>query len=151
VWLIHLTGDVHQPLHATTRVSQAKPHGDEGGNSVVVKGPALELHAFWDDAVGLGDTENFMKAVTVGEGLPAPDASLVGDNNENDWAAESLALAKSQVYVAPVGPGLGPYDLSGAYTTNMQQIARARIALAGARLANLLHTALNCGSTSCAN
>src|SRR5580698_3768900 len=30
-WLLHLVGDVHQPLHATTRISMALPQGDIGG------------------------------------------------------------------------------------------------------------------------
>jgi len=151
VWLLHLVGDVHQPLHCTTRVSQAKPHGDAGGNLVLVQGPSQNLHAFWDDILGVGYTQNFMNAVKVGQALPAPDPSLVGDAQESDWAAESFSLAKSNVYVAPVGAGLGPYDVSGKYTTDAQQLAEARIALAGARLANLLKTALNCGDQSCAN
>ncbi|MGR9180456.1 S1/P1 nuclease (plasmid) [Rhizobium leguminosarum] len=32
VWLLHLVGDAHQPLHATARFSQAHKHGDQGGN-----------------------------------------------------------------------------------------------------------------------
>jgi hypothetical protein len=151
VWLIHLVGDVHQPLHCSTRVTKAAPRGDEGGNSVVVAGPDKELHAFWDDAVGLGETQNFMTAVKVGQTLPAPDPSLVGDAKEDDWAAESFSLAKSAVYVAPVGPGLGPYTMDATYTANTRQIAQQRIALAGARLANLLKTALDCGAKSCAH
>lgn len=151
VWLIHLVGDVHQPLHCSTRVSAANPKGDEGGNLVVVNGPAKELHAFWDGALGDGDTKNFMTAVKVGESLPEPDAALVNDDKEDDWAAESYALAKSSVYVDPIGPGLGPFTVTAAYTANAQQIAEQRVALAGARLANLLKTALQCGDQSCAN
>ncbi|MDR5727279.1 MAG: S1/P1 nuclease [Terriglobia bacterium] len=151
VWLLHLVGDVHQPLHCATRVTKANPHGDLGGNSVVVNGPAKELHAFWDDAVGLGDTKNFMAAVKVGQTLPKADANLAADANQDDWAAESFALAKSAVYLSPVGPGLGPYTLDATYTAETQQIAKQRIALAGARLATLLKTALNCGNQTCAN
>lgn len=151
VWLLHLVGDIHQPLHCATRVTKAKPLGDLGGNLVVINGPTKELHAFWDDAVGLGETQNFMTAVTVGQALPTPDPALAGDNKEDDWAAESFVLAKSSVYIAPVGPGLGPYTLDAAYTANTQTIAKQRIALAGARLANLLTTALNCGDQTCAN
>lgn len=151
VWLLHLVGDVHQPLHCATRVSKAAPHGDLGGNSVVVAGPSKELHAFWDDAVGLGDTQNYMTTVKVGQNLPKADASLAGDADENHWAAESFALAKSSVYLTPVGPGLGPYTLDATYTANTEKIAEQRIALAGARLASLLKTALQCGETSCAH
>lgn len=151
VWLLHLVGDVHQPLHCATRVSVANPKGDLGGNSVVVNGPAKELHGFWDGAVGQGDTRDYMTAVKAGGGLPTPDAMLVSDDKENDWTAESFALAKSAVYIDPVGPGLGPYTMTQEYTANMQKIAQQRIALAGARLAHLLKTALQCGDTACAH
>jgi hypothetical protein len=122
-----------------------------GGNLVLVDGPSKNLHTFWDDLLGTGDTQNFMKAVAAAGTLPAPDPSLVADDNENDWAKESAALAQSDVYVAPVGPGPGPFNLDGAYTTNAQKIARQRVSLAGARLANLLKKALNCGDQTCAN
>src|SRR5262249_18363782 len=54
-WLLHLVGDVHQPLHSTTRVSTTKPDGDDGGNGVKLTWPA-NLHTFWDDVLGCGDT-----------------------------------------------------------------------------------------------
>lgn len=49
-FLIHYTGDVHQPLHATTRVDKDYERGDFGGNTVPlpsIKG-AKNLHAVWD-------------------------------------------------------------------------------------------------------
>jgi hypothetical protein len=151
VWTLHLVGDVHQPLHCVTRVTKDAPRGDLGGNLVVVTGTAKELHAFWDDAVGLGATKDFMKAVKVGQSLSTADASLAGDADENHWAVESFELAKSSVYVESVGLGLGPYTLDAAYTANTEKIAQQRIALAGARLAGLLKTALQCGESSCAH
>jgi hypothetical protein len=151
VWLIHLVGDVHQPLHCATRVSAANPKGDLGGNLVVVNGPAKELHLFWDFALGGGDTKDYMTAVKVAGALPAPDPALVSDDKQDDWAAESYALARSSVYVGPVGSGLGPFTLTPAYTANAQQIAKQRVALAGVRLANLLKEALQCGEQTCAN
>src|ERR1051325_3295197 len=33
-WLLHLVGDLHQPLHCVTRVSRAQRDGDAGGNLV---------------------------------------------------------------------------------------------------------------------
>ena len=151
VWLLHLVGDVHQPLHCSTRVSSAKPGGDLGGNLVLVNGPSKELHAFWDGALGQGVTKNFMTAIKVGKTLPPPDETLVSDDKEDDWAGESFAPAKSSVYVDPVGAGLGPFTMTPAYTVNTQQIAKQRIALAGARLANLLKTAFQCSGRKCAN
>jgi hypothetical protein len=52
-WLLHLIGDVHQPLHCVTRVSTASPEGDDGGNGVTLSAPAT-LHALWDNALGTG-------------------------------------------------------------------------------------------------
>src|SRR5262245_29872651 len=43
-WLLHLVGDLHQPLHATTRVGDTQPDGDDGGNAVKLTSPA-NLHA----------------------------------------------------------------------------------------------------------
>src|SRR5207244_10327555 len=37
-WLIHLLGDVHQPLHCTTRFTRDLPKGDRGGNRVKLRG-----------------------------------------------------------------------------------------------------------------
>src|SRR3954470_19659050 len=31
-WLMHLVGDIHQPLHASGRVTPTEPCGDQGGN-----------------------------------------------------------------------------------------------------------------------
>ena len=49
-WLLHLVGDVHQPLHSSARVTNAEPHGDRGGNDFALDDPESwgNLHAFWD-------------------------------------------------------------------------------------------------------
>lgn len=48
--MIHYTGDIHQPLHATSRVDSDYPAGDRGGNSLRLpsRGGASNLHASWD-------------------------------------------------------------------------------------------------------
>src|ERR1043166_6837010 len=43
-WLLHLVGDVHQPLHCASLVSHAKPDGDSGGNGVKLSGTPNNLH-----------------------------------------------------------------------------------------------------------
>ena len=53
-WLEHLVGDVHQPLHLTSRFLRSQPKGDEGGNFVFVE-PGRNLHALWDDAAAPRD------------------------------------------------------------------------------------------------
>ncbi len=77
VWLLHLVGDVHQPLHAATRVSSGATGGDNGGNDEKVCRVSLascneKLHAFWDGALGSGDVADAEE--TAGT-LPTPDSS----------------------------------------------------------------------------
>lgn len=52
-FLIHYVGDVHQPLHATTRVDHNYTRGDFGGNLVYLpaKSGAGNLHAVWDSVI----------------------------------------------------------------------------------------------------
>ena len=45
VWLEHLVGDIHQPLHATSRFTQDHPSGDAGGNLVLSLPAALQGRA----------------------------------------------------------------------------------------------------------
>lgn len=51
-FLIHLIGDIHQPLHTATLFSNLFPKGDMGGNLFKITYPSKkslnELHAFWD-------------------------------------------------------------------------------------------------------
>jgi hypothetical protein len=51
--LMHYTGDIHQPLHATSRVDKEYPAGDRGGNSFHLPpiDGAKNLHAVWDSVV----------------------------------------------------------------------------------------------------
>jgi len=50
--LIHYLGDIHQPLHCTSKVDHEYPgpDGDRGGNSIPIaeKNGIDELHAVWD-------------------------------------------------------------------------------------------------------
>ena len=145
VWLLHLTGDIHQPLHCSNRISQAAKRGDGGGNSVKIDVDPNDLHGYWDNLLGVGDTQNFTVAVTAGQKLSAADATAAADLSEADWASESFTLAKSDVYLnPPIGAGLGPFTIGSNpnYTAASLKIAQTRVALAGARLAALLNTEL---------
>jgi len=142
VWLEHLVGDIHQPLHAATRVSSSDSQGDHGGNLVTLcSAPCRrELHAFWDDL--LGTSSKASSAATVGRNLPAADATLAAKTDAADWAAESFDASKQTVYVSPIASGDGPFTLTPAYKTAAKKLARQRVALAGVRLANLLNDEL---------
>jgi S1/P1 Nuclease len=152
IFLEHLVGDVHQPLHGTVRYNAGK--GDEGGNTVKIKmAVALEkdfggsktspreLHAFWDDLPGVGQAAPALPgAATFAKALTFPSGAAIDNTDPADWANESLALAKSDAYKTPIGPSAAStYTVTPAYYNQALQDAKTRVALAGARLAKLLN------------
>lgn len=142
VWLEHLVGDVHQPLHATSRFSADLPEGDRGGNSVTLCASPCknELHAFWDNQPGTSKKPT--TAIAAADKLGAAPAAQAAIADDRVWITESFEAAKQFVYSSPVGPGAGPYTLTAAYKSRAKTQAKARIELAGVRLANLINADL---------
>jgi hypothetical protein len=142
VWLLHLVGDVHQPLHATSRFTRTQPTGDAGGNQVALCNRPCrnELHAFWDDLPGTGKKPAV--AIRRANRLPRPDARVAAIDDESKWVLESFEIAQNSVYMPPIGIGAGPFSIDGPYRNVAHGVARQRLALAGARLAHVLNEAL---------
>jgi hypothetical protein len=144
VWLIHLVADVHQPLHATSRFDKAHVAGDDGGNGVLVCTAPCErhqkLHAFWDHIFGM--TADAAGAIEKARQLPAANSQLASISDEDVWIRESFEAAQTHAYASPIAVGVGPYEVTDAYRTAAQEVAMQRVALAAARLANLLNDAL---------
>ena len=142
VWLLHIVGDVHQPLHATSRFDKDQSNGDQGGNLVALCAAPCkdELHAFWDDV--LGTQTDPEAAIKEADRLPAATVNAAAISDEAVWIDESFEAAKKFVYAAPVGVGAGPFTLDQRYKTAAKKVAEERVALAGARLANLLNADL---------
>ena len=141
VWLLHLVGDVHQPLHATSRFTRSQPDGDAGGNRVALcQRPCRnELHAFWDDIPGT--EKNPMVAIRRAAHLPQPDAHVAAIDDERQWIHESFMIAQNSVYIPPIGDGPGPWRIDGPYRSIAHRITGDRLALAGYRLAHVLNEA----------
>lgn len=145
VWLEHLVGDVHQPLHATSRFTVDHPHGDAGGNLVVFCAAPCsdELHAYWDGL--LGDKPTIAEVTTTSQTLMAggkPPAADITD--PATWVNESFELAKSVVYIAPISDDNNPAVTisprpDAAYQAKADATARSQVTLAGYRLAGLLN------------
>jgi S1/P1 Nuclease len=148
VWLLHLVGDVHQPLHATSRFTHANPQGDNGGNKEKVCNPSCggKLHAFWDDVLGTSDSVT--TAINAARALPKADPTQSSIADEAAWVDESFQTAQQFAYRAPIGAGNGPFTLTNAYKIAAKNEARKRIALAGGRLANMLNNELKQPSVS---
>ena len=149
-FIIHFVGDLHQPLHCSTRVSQAHPQGDEGGNLVKITG-AKNLHSFWDGGLTTfpreGPPPNFTppslakitaaaKKITAANPDSDPGIKLNDPANFQSWADESFALAKDTAYNG-MHDGTTP---SQAYRKKGVQVAQQRVAWGGYRLAALLNS-----------
>lgn len=143
-FLLHFTGDLHQPLHA------ADNH-DQGGNQVQVlyRGHrvASRLHAYWDTAVvqriGRDDAAAAEDLATTF----AADRDAWQRGRPADWALESFAAAKATAYALPSATvpdehGTPAYALDEAYEQRATATAREQLAKAGFRLATLLNAAL---------
>jgi hypothetical protein len=148
VWLIHLVGDVHQPLHAVARFRQNDTDGDNGGNDVKLNcspgvSCASNLHAEWDGV--LGNTHNFDVITSKGTTLNVrPVPSGAGVTDPKAWTDESMALALADVYKDPDGSTLGDprANLGSAYVDHAKGVAETQVILAAHRLAALLNAAL---------
>ena len=146
-WMIHLTGDLHQPLHSVSRFSGhhhgqngSVDIGDQGGNLFLIDDPAHNLHSLWDGV--LDNVSSRADLIAIGRTLTAP-ADLVVRLDTKAWVSESVQLAKSVVY--PLGEdvdGEAPPKPSANYKQKMMDVSKQQIALAGYRLAAILNDRL---------
>lgn len=151
VWLLHLIGDVHQPLHAVTRITPSHPRGDAGGNFVKLSGDAVSnLHSYWDDLPGTDckfcndKIQCVNRAVVLGRSLAAPTSKAARNTDTAAWIRESFEFARTVVYRDPIRVGDQPFTIvpGSDYEQRASRLARQRVALAGARLAQVLNVEL---------
>jgi hypothetical protein len=96
-FVAHLVGDIHQPLHAGFAE-------DRGGNSIDVRfnGRKENLHSLWDTApVELEEGTPSDIAVRIQAAVTGDDLRQWQQGRPAEWALESLALVRAQVYRLP--------------------------------------------------
>lgn len=144
-FVVHLVGDIHQPLHCAER------NGDRGGNDVPVvffgetqlpTGERWNLHSVWD--IGLiqraqPDGKVYAYAARLNRWLAAQDERRLAAGTFVDWVNEAHGLARTHAYkgVAQQGAALGR-----AYYEANRVIVDQQLATAGVRLARVLNEAL---------
>jgi hypothetical protein len=139
--LSHLTGDLHQPLHAITYVSATYPQGDKGGNLIrLPENPvAKTLHAYWDQGAGALPSMN-RKQVRQYAALLESRWPCMPEDNVDDffvWAQASHQIAEKQVYSCLKADE--HVQLDAEYQRRAMMISESQLALAGCRLARLLN------------
>ena len=125
--LVHLVGDIHQPLHVGCC-------DDQGGNKARVKWFRNEsnLHRVWDS--DMIDDSRFSYTELV-EALGEPDKLMVSalqKNTVREWVNESMTY-RTQVY--EIGEG----NLGYKYNYKNFPIVKLRLVQAGVRLAGVLN------------
>ncbi len=126
-WLIHLVGDIHQPLHVGKG-------NDRGGNDVRVNWFRSDsnLHRVWDSDM-IDDTR--LSYTELAESLDKPALSQIQAWQKagvKDWAYESMRY-RDQVY--DIGNGRLGYQYSYKYFN----IVKLRLLQSGIRLAGILN------------
>jgi len=151
-FLVHLVGDIHQPLHCINLYNHQFPNGDIGGNNFIVFFQNMsKLHSIWDSGIGLYandilrpfnalrtlDLENLAKNISQ----EYPEEFFNGSTKELNpdiWKIDSYNKAIKYAYSNLVnGTTL---EQNSTYVKVSRQIVRQQIALAGYRLAHMINT-----------
>jgi hypothetical protein len=151
-WLEHLIGDIHQPLHASARVTATEPKGDQGANLFLLtpkdtpRDKQENLHWFWDsivmrnmpntaDACDADYIDPFAKKIMSKYPFDKMQARL-DLNNPDDWRKESFEISSTRLFPEDLKRGEMP---SEKYKKEALKIAEERLALAGYRMGELLN------------
>ena len=136
--LIHVVGDIHQPLHATTKVSRRLPKGDLGGNLYLLsRSPyGKNLHQYWDNGAGILNYKNLNEIQAKAHFLEKtrPCYLAPAQKSPEQWATTAHYLAINQAYSIRTHK-----QPSKNYQLNVRQITEDQIVLAGCRLAQVLN------------
>ncbi|PCJ21452.1 MAG: S1/P1 Nuclease [Candidatus Cloacimonadota bacterium] len=129
-WLVHLLGDIHQPLH----VGYAK---DQGGNLISVKwfGKKSNLHAVWDEGIINHQELSYTELSKLINFTNVEQLKKLQNSDVNVWLNEGMKLRK-RVY------DLKSKELSYAYQAHNVEFLNSQLLKAGIRLAGLLNKVL---------
>jgi hypothetical protein len=151
-WILHLGGDIHQPLHTSARITELEPKGDQGGNLFLLtpkdtpRDKSESLHWFWDSIVGRNQPRKNDACDT--DYLPAIAAQMMKKNpfakmqnrlalgQFDQWQKESFKFATTEVFPATLIRYQTP---PAAYKKRAFQISQEQIAMAGYRLGAMLN------------
>jgi hypothetical protein len=146
MFLVHIIGDIHQPLHASD-------NNDRGGNQSRVRLPGenkdRSLHSVWDI--------DLVRRVARGYSPPTMAQELVSryrphleqwrQGSPSDWLAESYAISQRLAYGQLPGmtcdtPLQAAVTLPERYLNDADRVVPEQLAKAGTRIAAELNSAL---------
>ncbi|HEU0138097.1 MAG TPA: S1/P1 nuclease [Bryobacteraceae bacterium] len=123
-FLVHLVGDLHQPLHVGGR-------NDKGGNrtQLVYFGTSTNLHRVWDTEI----LRRMEGEASLASGLSRTARAGWSRGTPVEWAAESHAVAREVAYKHLSRKAGIPYQ------QRAETAVRVQLAKAGVRLAAMLN------------
>jgi hypothetical protein len=145
-WVLHLIGDLHQPLHTSALFSKGRfPAGDRGGNLIkLVRGGSL--HSRWDSLLGSDMKWNGIRgrAADIRMAYPTAGGTQESDDAER-WLQETHAECRRAGYTKQIidlvashddpSEELQLVDLNEGYHREAGAVARRQAAKAADRLA----------------
>ena len=155
-WMVHLVGDLHQPLHAASLFTDAYTNGDRGGNDFYVKADkdGIRLHGLWDGLLGgaMNPRIQWNYAIELATKFPRSALpELKSHLTPKEWSLESRTLAIEKGYLHGELKGatnaLAAPELPADYTKTAKTVAEKQGALAGYRLADDLGKSLKWSKT----
>jgi len=158
--LIHIVGDMHQPLHMTTMYLEEYPKGDEGGNKFKIHysnksdeeaerlGLPTNLHAYWDQGAAefpsfpirpLPEKDQIWIATYADQmwknySRASFDKELA-EKNITKWGLAVFNTSRDTLYPPLLNNG---HTITPNYTDTMFPIMKQLITLAGYRLSDIL-------------
>lgn len=159
-WIMHLGGDIHQPLHTSARVTETEPKGDQGGNLFLLSpvGTAREnqvnLHWYWDSIVGRNiaiknnmcerDYVEMLAKKFMKDHPFAEFQNKLNLSKYDDWQKEGFAYNNTVVFTANLKRNEMP---SEQYRKNAFKLAESQLSLAGYRLGETLNAVFQASGT----
>ncbi len=152
-WIMHIGGDLHQPLHTSARVTDVEPKGDQGGNLFLLspegakREDRVNLHSYWDSITGRNIP---LKGEQCERDYIQPIADKIMKKYPFDkmqsqlklgqydaWQKESFAFNPTDVFSADLKRNEMPSD---KYRKNAFEVSERQFAMAGYRLGETLNT-----------
>jgi len=151
-WFLHVAGDVHNPLHNASRITDVEPKGDSGGNLFLLSSAGavgenrVNLHSYWDgllrrnaprendDCDGEYIASMAEKIMKKHSFAAMKERLKLGDYRE--WNAEGFRFLNETVYVEELKRGELP---AKKYQKRAVAVGEEQIALAGYRMAETLN------------
>ncbi len=155
-WVVHLVGDLHQPLHAGNRpdaggnrfqisLRTAIQPEDYARNRYVDGLMGTNLHSVWDFYILASrrlDLAQYTAALASEDNSPAITTQARSLTTPLQWAEESCRLIDAKAIYPPENK----HKMTSYYLEQMRPLAERRVEVAAVRLADILNRTIGNGA-----